>query len=182
MALFLLRRGTHLVLLREGFGLVHSMTRHWNRQDGRQSGYSLAELSVVLGIIGIITVLATPLFLSYYQASRLRAAAEEVAAFVNQGRQIGIKQNVGVCVHISSTAMHYHLGNCDGTVWLGPGTDSAGNVKVPDGITLTASANPVFSYLGAAAPAATYTLTNTQDSHTLLVVVSASGRVTITGP
>jgi prepilin-type N-terminal cleavage/methylation domain-containing protein len=158
------------------------MAMHWHRSQRRDSGYSLAELSVVLGIIGTLAILATPLFVSYYQASRLRVAAEEVAAFLNQGRQIGIRENVGVCVHITPTAMHYHLGSCAGVTWVGPGTDAAGNVKVPDGMTLTTSADPVFTYLGAAAPAATYTVTNSQDNHTLNVVVAASGRISITGP
>lgn len=146
-----------------------------------QAGVSLGETSLVLAIIGILSVLATPMFVTYYQASRLRVAAEEVATFLNQGRQIGIKENVGVCVHITSTAMHYHIGSCAGPTWVGPGTDAAGNVGAPSGIALTTTANPVFSYLGAASPAATYTVRNTQTNQTLRVFVSASGRVNI-GP
>jgi hypothetical protein len=44
---------------------------------------------------------------------------------------------------------------------------------------MTASANPIFNYVGSALPAATYTLTNTQTGATLTVAVAASGRVTI---
>jgi len=138
-------------------------------------------MSLVLAIIGILAVLATPLFITYYQAARLRVAAEEVAAFINHGRQLGIKENVGVCVHITATAMHYHIGSCAGTTWIGPGSDAAGNVKVPVGVTLSTTADPLFSYLGAASPAATYTVTSTQTGSTLRVFVSTSGRVTI-GP
>ncbi|HEV8437772.1 MAG TPA: hypothetical protein VGT40_06740 [Methylomirabilota bacterium] len=141
----------------------------------------MAEVAVVIGIIGVLATLATPLFLTYYQASRLRVAAEEIAAFLNQGRQLGIRENAGVCVHITTTAMHYHLGGCAGPTWIGPGTDSAGNVKAPEGITLATTADPVFNYLGAATPGATYTVTNTQDNHTLRVSVAASGRISI-GP
>ena len=141
----------------------------------------MGELVLVMAIVGILTALATPLFITYYQASRLRVAAEEVAAFLNQGRQLGIRENVGVCVHITSTAMHFHMGSCAGTTWVGAGTDAAGNVQVPEGITLTTTANPVFNYLGTATPAATYTVTNPQDGHTLRVSVAASGRISI-GP
>ena len=42
-------------------------------------------------------------------------------------------------------------------------------------------ADPVFSYLGAASPSATYTVTNTQTAATLQVFVASSGRVSI-GP
>lgn len=147
----------------------------------RQGGFSILEISVVLAIIGILAVLATPLFITYYQGARIKVAAEEVAAFLNHGRQLGIKENGGVCVHITATAMHYHLDTCAGTTWTGPGSDAAGNVKIPDGVTLTTTADPIFSYLGAASPAATYTVTNTQTGSTLRVFVSTSGRVTI-GP
>jgi Tfp pilus assembly protein FimT len=143
-------------------------------------------MALVVGIIGILAALAMPSFLSYAQASRLRVAAEEVAAFINQGRQLGIKENVtnpGVCVHITSTALQYRLGSCAAAAWVGPGTDGAGNVKVPDGVTLTANngIDPVFSYLGAANPGATITVTNSQTSATMPVTVAVSGRVRV-GP
>ena len=135
-----------------------------------------------MGVVGVLTVVATPSFLSYYQASRLRVGAQEVAAFINQGRELGIRQNGSVCVHITSTALQYRLGsNCDGAAWLGPGTDSNGNMSIPEGLTLTTNADPIFSYLGAANPAATITVRNTQTGQVLSVTVAASGRVRV-GP
>lgn len=162
--------------------LVDRYPRCRATEDRRhQAGFSILEISLVLAITGILAVFATPLFITYYQGARLRVAAEEVAAFINHGRQLGIKENDGVCVHITPTAMHYHLVTCAGTTWIGPGSDAAGNVKIPDGVTLTTTADPVFTYLGAASPPATYTVTNTQTGSTLRVFVSTSGRVTI-GP
>ena len=145
-----------------------------------EAGYNIMELALVMGIVGVLTAVATPFFLSYYQASRLRVGAEEVAAFLNQGRQLGIRENAGVCVHITSTALQYRLGSsCAGAAWVGPGTDANGNVTVPQGVTLTTTADPIFSYLGAANPGATITVTNTQTGQALSVTVAASGRVSI---
>ena len=150
------------------------------RMARRYSGFSLIEVVLVVAIIGILAVLATPMFLTYYQGAQLRVAAEEVATFLNHGRQLGIKENAGVCVQITATAMRYRIGNCGGATWVGPGTDGAGNVSVPQGVTLTTTAvQVVFSYLGAASPAATYTVTNTQTAATLQVKVAASGRICI---
>jgi Tfp pilus assembly protein FimT len=146
----------------------------------RQAGYSIAEILLVVGIIGIIAVLATPMFLRYYQGAQLRIAAEEVAAFLNQGRQLAITQNGSICVHINSTAMHYHQGSCAGTTWTGPGTDVSGNIAVPAGITLSTNADPIFNYLGGTTTGATYTITHTQSSTLVHVVVAVSGRVSIT--
>jgi Tfp pilus assembly protein FimT len=136
---------------------------------------------MVVAVIGILAVMAVPAFLSYYQAAGLKAGAQQVATLINQAREIAIKQNDSVCVKLpSATQMTYTLSStCSGTVWVGAGTDTTGNIKLPTGITATASANPVFNYVGAAQPAATYTLTNTQTNATLTVSVAASGRITI---
>jgi Tfp pilus assembly protein FimT len=142
----------------------------------------MAEVALVMSITGILILLALPMFVNYYQASRLRSAAEEVVAFVNQGRYLGIRENTGTCVHISPTALQHRVGSsCTAAVWVGPGTDAAGNVRVPPGISLTTSADPMFNHLGSASPGATITLTNTQDGRTLRVIVAVSGRVRI-GP
>jgi Tfp pilus assembly protein FimT len=146
----------------------------------RLAGYTVIEILLVVGISGILTVFAMPTFLGYYQGAQLRVAAEEVAAFLNQGRQLAITQNGSICVHSISTAMHYRQGSCAGPTWTGPGTDISGNIAVPAGITLSASANPTFNYVGASITGATYTITHTQSSTLVHVVVALSGRVSIT--
>ena len=145
-----------------------------------EGGFTLAELILVCAVIGILSVMAVPAFLRYYQAATLKAGAQQVVTLVNQAREIAIKQNDSVCVKLpSASQMTYALGGCGGSAWVGPGTDAAGNIKLPTGIAMTASANPVFSYVGSALPIATYTLTNTQTNATLTVSVAASGRITI---
>lgn len=146
-----------------------------------QAGFSLAELTVLLAVIGALFSLSLPAFITYYQSAQVRGAAADVAAYVNQGRQLAIQLNCSVSVVITSTTIKYTQGgNCQTPgVWKGSGTDAGGNIPAPDGITLATSATPVFNNLGAAAPAATLTVTNGTSS--LSVLVSASGRVTI-GP
>ena len=68
---------------------------------------------------------------------------------------------------------------CMGTPWLGSITDAAGNITLQPGFTVSASASPVFDYLGRALPQATYTVTNTTTGSTLTVSVATSGRVAI---
>jgi Tfp pilus assembly protein FimT len=154
------------------------MRRHWNAKRV-ETGYSIIELALVLTIVGGLTALATPFFLRYYQASKLRVAAEEVVAFVNQGRQLAILNNCTVRVHSSSAALQYFLGNTCGTpgVWIGAGTDAAGNIYVPHDIALSET-DSVFSYLGAAS-GAEITVTNLQTGTTVSVCIALSGRVSI---
>lgn len=148
----------------------------------RQAGFTLVEVLLAVGIIGIMTAIATPMFLSYYQGAQVRVAAEQVTTFLNQGRQLAITQNGPVCVHITQTAMHYHLGTCAaGATWIGPGTDATGNFPVPAGITLSPiDANVSFNYLGGTTAAATLTITHTSSARMANVVVALSGRVSIT--
>ena len=147
--------------------------------ERRAPGFSVIELIVVCAIMGILAAASVPFFLRYYQSAALKAATEEVATFLNQGRQLAIKENQPVCVQRTSTALRFRVNGCSGTTWLGPGTDSAGNLSLPAGFTVASTADPVFSYLGAASPASTFTVTNARDGRTLTVTVSASGRVRI---
>lgn len=143
-------------------------------------GFTLAELVMVIAVIGILAVMAVPFFLSYLRAAGLKSGAQQVVTLVNQARELAIKENGNVCVTLpSATQMSYRLGSCAGSAWVGAGTDATGNVKLPPDVTASASANPVFNYVGSALPAATYTLTYTQTGATLTVSVAASGRVTI---
>ena len=147
---------------------------HW------ESGFTLAELVIVIAVIGILSVMAVPAFLSYLNAAGLKSGAQQVATLVNQARELAIKENGDVCVTLpSATQMSYRLGSCAGSAWRGAGTDALGNINLPPGVTATASANPIFNYVGSALPAATYTLTYTQTGATLTASVAASGRITV---
>ena len=148
----------------------------------------LAELIVLLAVVGILFAMSTPFFSNYYRTAQVRGAASDIAAYLNQGRQLAIKQNTGVCLHITSTAVQYYVGStvvggqCTVTgLWTGPGTDSAGQIKVADGVTLTTASDLAFTYLGNAIPGTAITVTNTQSSQTVHVSVALSGRVNI-GP
>jgi len=153
---------------------------HRTRRASLEAGFTLAELVVVIAVIGILAVMAVPSYLSYLRAAALKSGAQQVVTLVNQARELAIKENSDVCVTLTSaTQMRYRLGSCAGGAWVGAGTDATGNINLPPGVTVAASANPVFNYVGSALPVAIYTLTSTQTTATLTVSVAASGRVKI---
>ncbi|HUG36409.1 MAG TPA: GspH/FimT family pseudopilin [Candidatus Limnocylindrales bacterium] len=156
------------------------MTRDRRRSlCASRAGFSMAELLVVCAIFGILASASVPFFLRYYQTAALRTATEELASFLNQGRQIAIKVNQPVCTQTAAGSIRFRINGCAGTIWLGPNTDASGNLKVPAGFTLGSSADPIFNYLGAATPAATYTVTQATTGRTLRVTVAATGRVLV---
>jgi prepilin-type N-terminal cleavage/methylation domain-containing protein len=153
---------------------------------GLAPGFTVAELVIVIAVIGILAVMAVPSFLTYLRAAALKSGAQQVVTLVNQARELAIKENTKVCAKRSSATQMTYVLNSDGSCvgsgpWIGTGTDAAGNIQLPVGITVTASGNgAIFDYVGSAVTApATYTLTYTQTGATLTVSVAASGRITI---
>jgi Tfp pilus assembly protein FimT len=149
---------------------------------GGRAGFSLVELVVLVAVIGVMFSMTIPFFLRYYQAAAVKSASQQVVALLNQARGLAIAQNStsGVCVHLpSTTQMQFVQDGCGGTVWIGPGTDAAGNINLPQGFTMGPATNVVFNYLGAALPAVTYTVTNASTGATLTVRIAISGRIEI---
>jgi prepilin-type N-terminal cleavage/methylation domain-containing protein len=146
-------------------------------------GFTMVELVVVVAIAGLIMAVSTPMFLSYWRTSALKAGAEELSAVLNNARQLAIKENTSVCVsRQGSNRVRYHLGTCAGAVWTGVGTDASGDIRFMNNIQVTnASADVVFTYLGAASTAGTFTVRNPVDGRTMSVIVASTGRVRI-GP
>ena len=148
---------------------------------GGRAGFSAAEIIVVIAVVGVLFTMTIPSFVRYYQATAVKSASQQVIALLNQARGLAIQTNStsGVCVHLSSTTqMQFVQGGCDGTVWIGPGTDNAGNFNLPQGFTMGPATDVVFDYLGTALPAVTYTVTNASTGGALTVSIAISGRIT----
>ena len=148
---------------------------------GGRAGFGAAELVVVVAVVGLLFTMAIPFLLSYYRAAAVTSASQQVVTFLNQARGLAIQTNstLGVCVNLpSTTQMRFVQDGCGGTVWIGPGTDGAGNINLPQGFTMGPATDVVFDYLGAALPAVTYSVTNASTGATLTVSIAISGRIT----
>jgi prepilin-type N-terminal cleavage/methylation domain-containing protein len=143
-------------------------------------GFSVIELLVVMAVIGAVGATTVASMITYWRAATTKAAAQELASGLNSARQLALAKARSVCVEVAGGAYRFRVGGCGSPAWLGPGTDPTGLIRLANNATLTTNANPVFTYLGAAVPAATMTVTNPQGGGTLRVVVSGSGRVEIT--
>jgi prepilin-type N-terminal cleavage/methylation domain-containing protein len=155
----------------------------WWRLYRNQSGFSLGELLVTVAVIGIVSILATPAFISYSQAARLKGGAQELATILNQARQLAITRNTTTCVrHNGNKSIRFRINGCGGTVWTGPGTDANGWFNLIEDVDISgATTDVVFTHLGTASTAGTFTVRNPSTTRTLRVIVALSGRITI-GP
>jgi type IV fimbrial biogenesis protein FimT len=144
-----------------------------------QAGYSFVELVITTAMLLIVSSLAAPSFISYYRSARVRSAADVVKTYLNEGRQLAIRGNTPVCVKSTSTAIQFLQTNCSGTPLTVAGVNStSSNVRLPENITLS-TASAIFTNLGAASSAATYTVTDTVSNRQMTITVAGSGRVTV---
>jgi len=144
----------------------------------------MTDLLVALAITSIVATMAWPYVQTFLQTSRLKAAAQELVAVVNGARQLAIARNTLVCMTLTANKAPYLIGTsaacAGGAVFVGAITKSDGSIALANRMQISAStANVVFTNLGAASTAGTYTVRDPDTNNTLSVVVAASGRVTI---
>jgi type IV fimbrial biogenesis protein FimT len=158
--------------------LRYLRSRTPGRQSSPQAGYTLIELIITVAMILIVTTFAMPTFLNYLRSARVRAGAQTVSAYLNEGRQLAIKRNGPVCVTHTTSTMQFRTTTCGGTLINVAGLSStAGSIRLPENVSLTSTASPIFGQLGNATTGATYTVTDIPSGRTLRVIVAASGRI-----
>jgi prepilin-type N-terminal cleavage/methylation domain-containing protein len=183
--------------------MVRERIRRLDAPRGDVDGFSLAELIVVVAVIGVLAVLGMPTFLTYWRTSALRGGAQEVVTILNSGRQLAIRENQWLCVEgdvspgsygarlryivatgASCTAAQtcFTNGNVPPCIWTGPGTDGSGYMSLANQMQVKAPATTVkFSYLGAANPAGSFFVRDPDHTGACArLVVAASGRITTT--
>jgi prepilin-type N-terminal cleavage/methylation domain-containing protein len=158
----------------------------------QQRGYSLIELLVSLGLIGVVSAISIPLVLESSRRNDLFAASERVGALVRQTRLKAISQNRTYRVRFDCPSAN----QARGLVLTGNAlVDNAGNrcsvtiagdsevVALPTGVTvdpadateLRVTPRGVFTAVGDSIP---LTITVGYGSATRTVTVSATGQLT----
>jgi prepilin-type N-terminal cleavage/methylation domain-containing protein len=144
-----------------------------------ERGFGMTELIVVVALIGVMGLLATPSLLTYWQSSSLTAGTEELASVMHRARALAIRQNMSVCVERSGTNLRLRTGSCGGTIWTGVGTDSAGLIRISHNLQVGGAGNAVFTNIGGASTAGTFSLTDPTTSHSRNVQITSTGQVII---
>jgi type II secretory pathway pseudopilin PulG len=106
-------------------------------------GYTLTELLVLVGIIGIVLGTGVPSFLSVLPSLRLSSAARQVATDLQLARMRAIAQNTSYTVTFDVSTASYTFGS-----------DSRNLLDLFPGISIAAASNPTFTSRGTAGAAA----------------------------
>lgn len=159
------------------------MNQRGFRRAGRERGYTLTELVVVMALLGILAAMSAVAYTSYANAAALRWGATEVQSGLNRAKMLALSTRQNVCVEVAGAGAAYRFRRPDcglaSVVWTGVGTDGNGWMRASTNVTVTnGGAAPIFTPFGTASQAGTVTVTGVQGAP-LTVTVNASGRVTI---
>jgi prepilin-type N-terminal cleavage/methylation domain-containing protein len=150
-----------------------------NQQVDGQPGFTLVELVTIVAIIGIVSVGAIPLFMTFLKGMETRGAAQELTTLLQQARGLAIARNTNYTVQIDTNGNQLRFVDGSGAPWVGPSTDGSGYRRLVNQVRLAAAnANPVFNPLGTAG-GGRITVQNSQGTSALDVIVSPAGRVRI---
>jgi prepilin-type N-terminal cleavage/methylation domain-containing protein len=170
-------------------------------------GFTLVELMVSLLVLTLLTALATPSFVDFFERNRVRGAAEAVASLINNARAEAVKNDLDVNVAMTGTGSAWCLGGNAAAAASGGApagsanacdcTDSAaclvGGQRMaiergayPDVTASTPLASPMLfdSTLGALTPLGTQSLvlTSPHGKYDVAVRVSALGQARLCTP
>ncbi len=146
-------------------------------------GFSITELAVVIAIFGIIASMALPQLISYLAEATSGAGLMEMRVALGRAKQLAITSRQNICVAVtagSPPTYQYRQGNCAGPVWLGSGSNAAGNFTLESAVVLAnGGANPIFTPLGTANQSGTLSVTPYGGGSAQTVTVTAAGRITV---
>jgi Tfp pilus assembly protein FimT len=143
----------------------------------------MAELVVVMAVLGILASMALPQLMSYLTVATSNAGRDEMRTALGRAKQLAITSRQNICVAVTAAtppAYQFRQGNCGGAAWVGPDSDPAGNFMLASAVLLAnGGANPIFTPLGTAEQAGTLSVTLYGAETSQTVTVTTAGRITV---
>ena len=148
----------------------------------KKYGFTLVELMIVLVIMGIVSAIAAPNFMHYMAERRLNGAARMVMSDLMAARQKAVSHNNEFKVFFNASNRQYTLlddDDNDGAADTGEATEVRDMQIDYYDVTLSASANPIFTPRGTSTNGTKVTLTSSRTGGTKYVKTAWTGRVKI---
>src|SRR5688572_27022547 len=80
-------------------------------------GFSLAEMLVVVAIIGMLSLVSVPAFINYQRTMKLRGAVRTLNSDIRNCRQMAISRNVIVRMELGADRYQTFMSSDNGVTW-----------------------------------------------------------------
>ena len=142
------------------------------RTPAPSAGFSMLELVVALGVAAVAMTLAATSWQGHVAQQRLRYATAQVASDLREAQERAKADRVAYTVTFTASSSSYAIARSGGGF--------TENARLPDGVTVQASAVVTFTPFGRPDAAHTIVVQNAQGSGT--VAVNATGGITYQEP
>lgn len=116
-----------------------STVRHRRRPE---AGYTLAEMLVVVVIVGLIAAVTIPNVGSFFRAYKIRSAADQMVGHLRAARQISVSQHLPVTFTINPAPT-----NSYSFTYTVPGeATTTETFAIPKGVTVTTTPSGALAY------------------------------------
>ena len=95
----------------------------------REVGFTLAELVITIGIMGVVAAIAVPQFSEYLPISRVSGAAKELCTELQAAKMRAISENNNYVITFNTTNSSYKIHDDDNS---NGGEDTGESIKIVD--------------------------------------------------
>ncbi|MEE8430493.1 MAG: prepilin-type N-terminal cleavage/methylation domain-containing protein [Candidatus Desulfatibia sp.] len=144
----------------------------------KDAGFTLIELIIIIVIVGALTAIAVPNFMTYQSNFRLRGALSTLRGDLVGARMLAIKRFVQYRVFFTAGGYQIQRWDEDTTSYIDEVTRNFADEY--QGVTAAATANPVFSPKGTVTPVPppiTITLQGGQRTQTITIFIAGKIKV-----
>ncbi len=145
----------------------------------KDAGFTLIELIIIIVIVGALTAIAVPNFMTYQSNFRLTGALSSLRGDLVGARMLAIKRFVQYRVVFSSGGYLIQRGTSSSGAFISAADELTRNFADEyTGVTASATADPVFSPKGTVTPApVTITLQGGQRTQTITIFIAGKIKV-----
>jgi prepilin-type N-terminal cleavage/methylation domain-containing protein len=154
---------------------MHTPARYPNRGRG---GFSLAELLIVLVIVGLVLVMAMPRAFNLVSALRARGAADQLAADIAYTRLNAVRSGRTASLTLAGTQYTIVVENTNGSTFQALRTVNLTTNYPGTAVTATGGTRLAFDSRGLLRPNGPSDITVSRGGRSQKLTVNAIGRVT----